>query len=291
MKDYLVKATAYNYQVRAFAVVMTDTIEEVRRRHELLPIAATAIGRAMTATVLMSTMLKGNDEISVTINGGGPVGSLLIDANTTGDVRGYVTNPKAFVELNDQNQLDIGTAVGPYGSMSVTRRNGSNTPFIGQIPLVSGEIGDDFTSYLLRSEQIPSSVGVSTLIDHDFSVSKAGGFIIQLMPGTDVSIIEEITAHIEENISLTAMLQEGKTPLEILEIILGQELDFLEEMPVQFKCECSRERIANAIISLGKVEIEDMIEVDGQANAECHFCNEHYLFTKEDLQELLEIAY
>ncbi|MBQ0141078.1 MAG: Hsp33 family molecular chaperone HslO [Kurthia sp.] len=290
MNDYLVKAAAYNYQVRAFAVVMTDTIEEVRRRHDLLPIAATAIGRAMTATVLMSTMLKGNDQISVTINGGGPVGSLLIDANTTGDVRGYVTNPKAYVDLNDDNQLDIGTAVGPYGSLSVTRRNGNNMPFIGQVPLVSGEIGDDFTSYLLTSEQIPSSVGVSTLIAQDFSVSQAGGFIIQLMPGTDVKIIEEIEAHIAENISLTNMLQQQKTPLEILQGILGEDLDFLEEMPVQFKCECSRERIANAIISLGRVEIEDMIEVDGQANAECHFCNENYLFTKDDLKQLLAQA-
>lgn len=290
MNDYLVKATAYNYQVRAFAVVMTETIEEVRRRHDLLPVAATAIGRAMTATVLMSTMLKGNDQISVTINGGGPIGSLLIDANTTGDVRGFVSNPKAYVDLNEQNQLDIATAVGPNGSISVTRHNGSNTPFIGQVPLVSGEIGDDFTAYLLTSEQIPSTVGVSTLIDHDFSISKAGGFIIQLMPGTDVKIIDEITTHIEENISLTAMLQQGKTPIEMLQHILGTELDFLEEMPVQFKCECSRERIANAIISLGKVEIKDMIEVDGQANAECHFCNENYLFTKEDLQALLKLA-
>lgn len=290
MKDYLVKATAYNYQVRAFAVIMTDTIEEVRKRHDLLPIAATAIGRAMTATVLMSTMLKGNDQISVTINGGGPVGSLLIDANTTGDVRGYVTNPKAYVDLNAENQLDIGSAVGPNGSLSVTRRNGNNMPFIGQVPLVSGEIGDDFTSYLLTSEQIPSSVGVSTLIAQDFSVSQAGGFIIQLMPGTDVEVIEEIEAHIAENISLTAMLQQGKTPLEILQSILGEDVEFLEQMPVQFKCECSRERIAHAIVSLGREEIEDMIEVDGQANAECHFCNENYLFTKEDLEQLLTLT-
>lgn len=287
MQDYIIKATAYDYQVRAYAVRSTQTIEEVRRRHDLMPIAATAIGRAMSATVLLSSMLKGNDQITVNISGGGPIGSLLIDANTTGDVRGYVSNPKAYVPLTDNQQLDIGNAVGTYGTMTVTRRNGNNTPFIGQIPLVSGEIGDDFSFYLSNSEQIPSAVGVATLLNHDFSVQSAGGFMIQLLPGTDFKIINEIEQRIAESISLTTMLKENTSPEQILNTILGQQIEAIETMPIQFKCECSRQRIANAIISLGKAEIVDMIETDGQANAECHFCNEHYLFTKAQLEELL----
>jgi molecular chaperone Hsp33 len=287
MQDYIIKATAYDYQVRAYAVRSTQTIEEVRRRHDLMPIAATAIGRAMSATVLLCSMLKGNDQITVNISGGGPIGSLLIDANTTGDVRGYVSNPKAYVPLTDNQQLDIGNAVGTYGTMTVTRRNGNTTPFIGQIPLVSGEIGDDFSFYLSNSEQIPSAVGVATLLNHDFSVQSAGGFMIQLLPGTDLKIINEIEQRIAESISLTSMLKENTSPEQILNIILGQQIQAIETMPIQFKCECSRERIANAIISLGKAEIVDMIETDGQANAECHFCNEHYFFTKAHLEELL----
>lgn len=287
MQDYIIKATAYDFQVRAYAVRSTNTIEEVRRRHNLMPIAATAIGRAMSATVLLSSMLKGNEQITVNISGGGPIGSLLVDANTTGDVRGYVTNPKAYLPLNNDQQLDISNAVGTYGTMTVTRRNGNNTPFIGQIPIISGEIGDDFSFYLSNSEQIPSAVGVATLINEDFSIRSAGGFMIQLLPGTNSKIIEEIEQRIEETISLTTMLQQNTSPELILNALLGQQIQAIETMPIQFKCECSRERIANAIISLGKEEITDMIETDGQANAECHFCNEHYLFTKEQLIALL----
>jgi molecular chaperone Hsp33 len=290
MQDYIIKATAFNYQVRAYAIRSTNTIEEVRRRHDLMPIAATAIGRAMSATVLLNSMLKGNDQITVNISGGGPVGSLLIDANTLGDVRGYVSNPKAYVPLTEDQQLDIATAVGTYGTMTVTRRNGNNTPFIGQIPMMTGEIGDDFSFYLSNSEQIPSAVGVGTLINPDFSVSGAGGFMIQLLPGTDVKVIEEIERRIAAATSLTALIQQNATPEQILQAILGEDIEELERLPVQFKCECSRERIANAIISLGKNEIQDMIETDGKANAECHFCNEHYLFTIDDLQELLQNA-
>ena len=289
MKDYIIKATAFNYQVRAYAIRSTNTVDEVRRRHELKPLATIAIGRAMTATVLLNSMLKGNDQLTVNINGGGKIGSLLIDANTNGDVRGYVTNHQSLTD--DENEtLSVKEVVGAFGTMTVTRRNGNNMPFIGQIQIINGEINEEFASYLYHSEQIPSAVLVSTLIDDDSSVEAAGGFMIQLLPGTDLKLIEHIKLRITEVMSLQAMLKIKYSPEDILRTILGEEIEELEQMPVQFECECSRERIANAIISLGKEEILDMIETDGQANAECHFCNEHYFFTIDDLKQLYDVA-
>ena len=174
--------------------------------------------------------------------------------------------------------------------MTVIRRNGNNTPFIGQIPIINGEINEEFTSYLYHSEQIPSTMLVSTIIDDDLTVEAAGGFMIQLLPGTNSKLIEDIKQRIKAAISLQTMLKTNYSPEDILRTILGDDIEELEQMPVQFKCECSRERISNAIISLGKEEILDMMETDGQANAECHFCNEHYFFTLEDLQQLYEKA-
>ena len=289
MKDYIIKATAFNYQVRAYAIRSTNTVDEVRRRHELKSLATIAIGRAMTATVLLNSMLKGNEQLTVHINGGGKIGTLLIDANTNGDVRGYVTNHQALSDEENET-LSIKEVVGGFGTMTVTRRNGNNTPFVGQIPIINGEINEEFTSYLYHSEQIPSTMLVSIIIDDDLTVEAAGGFMIQLLPGTNSKLIEDIKQRITEAISLQKMLKINYSPEDILRTILGDDIKELEQMPVQFKCECSRERISNAIISLGKEEILDMMETDGQANAECHFCNEHYFFTLEDLQQLYKIA-
>ena len=289
MNDYIIKATAFNYQVRAYAIRSTNTVDEVRRRHELKSLPTIAIGRAMTATVLLNSMLKGNEQLTVHINGGGKIGTLLIDANTNGDVRGYVTNHQALTDEENET-LSVKEVVGGFGTMTVTRRNGNNTPFIGQIPIINGEINEEFTSYLYHSEQIPSTMLVSTIIDDDLTVEAAGGFMIQLLPGTNSKLIEDIKHRITEVISLQTMLKTNYSPEDILRTILGDDIEELEQMPVQFKCECSRERISNAIISLGKEEILDMMETDGQANAECHFCNEHYFFTLEDLQQLYKNA-
>ena len=276
MKDYIIKATAFNYQVRAYAIRSTNTVDEVRRRHEL-------------KSVLLNSMLKGNEQLTVQINGGGKIGTLLIDANTNGDVRGYVTNHQALTDEENET-LSVKEVVGGFGTMTVTRRNGNNPPFIGQIPIINGEINEEFTSYLYHSEQIPSTMLVSTIIDDDLTVEAAGGFMIQLLPGTNSNLIEDIKQRIKAAISLQTMLKTNYSPEDILRTILGDDIEELEQMPVQFKCECSRERISNAIISLGKEEILDMMETDGQANAECHFCNEHYFFTLEDLQQLYEKA-
>lgn len=291
MKDYLVKALAYNDQVRAYAVNTTLTIGEAQRRHNTWPTASAALGRSMTASVMLGAMLKGEEKITVKINGGGPIGTILVDANAKGEVRGYVSNPQTHFDLNEQGKLDVKRAVGTNGLMTVSKDIGLQHPFVGQIPIISGEIGEDFTSYLFNSEQTSSAVGVGVLVNPDNTIQTAGGFIIQLMPGAEDEVISAIEERLKVIAPISTMIAEGMTPEQILEQVLGEgNVKVLEKMPVQFQCQCSEERVANAIISLGNEEIQDMIHTDGQAEANCHFCNETYHFTKEDLEELREAA-
>lgn len=291
MKDFLVKALAYNDQVRAYAVNTTITIGESQRRHNTLPTASAALGRTMTASVMLGAMLKGEEKLTVKINGGGPIGTILVDTNAKGEVRGYVTNPQTHFDMNEQGKLDVQRAVGPNGIMTISKDIGLQQPFIGQIPLVSGEIGEDFTSYLFNSEQTPSAVGVGVVVNPDHTIQTAGGFIIQLLPGADDEVISDIEERLKVISPISSMIAEGMTPEQILEQVLGQDnVNILETMPVRFQCQCSEERIANAIISLGSEEIQDMIETDGQAEANCHFCNESFYFTKEKLEELRKVA-
>lgn len=291
MGDYLIKALAFDGQVRAYAARTTDTVSEAQRRHYTWPTASAALGRSMTASVMMGAMMKGEEKLTIRINGGGPIGNILVDANAKGEVRGYVSKPQTHFDLNHLGKLDVQRAVGTEGTLSVSKDIGLLQPFNGQVPIVSGEIGEDFTHYIVTSEQIPSSVGVGVIVNPDNTILASGGFIIQLMPGTP----EEIIVGIEERLStlptISKMISEGMTPEDILHEVLGKEnVKILAEMPVTFNCQCSRERITNAITSLGTEEIADMIETDGQAEAECHFCNEKYHFSKENLENLLEQA-
>ncbi|KMY28529.1 heat shock protein Hsp33 [Lysinibacillus xylanilyticus] len=291
MKDYLVKALAYSGQVRAYAVNTTEVIGEAQRRHNTWPTASAALGRSMTASVMLGAMLKGEEKITVKINGGGPIGTILVDTNAKGEVRGYVSNPQTHFDLNEQGKLDVKRAVGTNGMLTVSKDIGLQQPFTGQIPIVSGEIGEDFTSYLFNSEQTSSAVGVGVLVNPDNTIQTAGGFIIQLMPGAEDEIISAIEERLKVIAPISSMIAEGMTPEQILEQVLGEgNVKVLEKIPVQFQCQCSEERVANAIISLGSEEIQDMIHTDGQAEANCHFCNETYHFTKEDLEELREAA-
>lgn len=291
MKDYLVKALAYDDQVRAYAVVTTETIEEARRRHDTWATASDALGRSMTAGVMLGAMLKGEENLTVKIAGGGPVGTILVDANSKGEVRGYVTNPQIHFDLNEQGNLDVQRAVGTNGMLTVSKEVGTREPFVGQIPLVSSEIGEDITSYLFNSEQTASSVGVGVFVNPDNTIQAAGGFIVQLMPGADEEIISTLEERLKVIAPISSMVAKGMTPEQILEQVLGVgNVKFLESMPVHFQCQCSEERVSNAIISLGTEEIRDMILTDGQAEANCHFCNETYHFTKEDLEILIEEA-
>lgn len=291
MKDYLVKALAYNDQVRAYAVNTTVTVGEAQRRHNTWPTASAALGRSMTASVMLGAMLKGEEKITVKINGGGPIGTILVDTNAKGEVRGYVSNPQIHFDLNEQGKLDVKRAVGTNGLMTVSKDIGLQHPFIGQIPILSGEIGEDFTSYLFNSEQTSSAVGVGVLVNPDNTIQTAGGFIIQLMPGAEDEIISAIEERLKVITPISTMIAEGMTPEQILEQVLGEgNVKVLERMPVQFQCQCSDERVTNAIVSLGSEEIQDMIQTDGQAEANCHFCNETYHFTKENLEALMEAA-
>ena len=287
MEDYLVKALAFNGQVRAYAVRSTKLVGEAQRRHYTWPTASAALGRAMTATVMMGAMLTGDDKLTVKIDGDGPLGHILVDGNAKGEVRGYVLNPQTHFDLNEHGKLDVRRAVGTTGTLTVVKDIGMRDFFTGQIPIVSGELGEDFTYYFSTSEQVPSSVGVGVLVNPDNSILAAGGFIIQLMPGTDDETITKIENHLKVMTPISKQIEKGLTPEELLEEILGDEpIQFLETMPVSFTCTCSKERFGDAMLSLGADEIQDMIETDGQAEVHCHFCNEKFIFTKEELEEL-----
>ena len=291
MKDYLIKALGYNGQVRAYATATTETVSEAQRRHYTWPTASAALGRSMTAGVMMGAMLKGEDKLTIKIDGGGPIGVILVDSDAKGNVRGYVTNPQTHFDLNEHGKLDVARAVGNNGMITVVKDLGLREHFTGQTPIVSGELGEDFTYYFVTSEQVPSSVGVGVLVNPDNTILAAGGFILQLLPGTDDETITAIEERLKTIPPISKLIQAGKTPEEILEVLLGEgNVKILEKMPVSFSCTCSKERFSNALISLGKAEIQAIIDEEGQAEAHCHFCNEKYHFTKEELEQLEEEA-
>lgn len=288
MKDYLVKATAYNGMVRAYAVCSTETVEEARKRHDTWATASAALGRTVTITSMISAMLKGEDKLTVKLEGNGPTGPIIADGNAKGEVRGYISNPHVDFDLNDKGKLDVARAVGTEGSLSIVKDLGMKENFTGQVPIVSGEIGEDFTYYFATSEQIPSAVGAGVLVNPDLSILAAGGFILQVMPGADEDTIDQIEERISSIPPISSMVRDGYSPEEILSELVGkEELKIHEHLPIQFKCQCSRERVENALKSLGNEEIEKMIEEDGGAEATCHFCNEQYNLNKKELQELL----
>ncbi len=287
MKDYLVRALAFDGQVRAYAVKSTDTVGEAQRRHYTWPVASAALGRTMSAGLMMGAMLKGDDNLTIKIEGGGPIGVIIVDSNAKGEVRGYVSNPHVHFDLNEQGKLDVRRAVGTTGMLSVVKDIGLRDYFTGQVPIVSGELGEDFTYYFATSEQVPSSVGVGVLVNPDNTIKAAGGFIIQLMPGADDETITKIENRLKEIPPVSKLIEKGLTPEQLLEAVLGEgNVSFLDTIPVTFTCKCSKDRFAAAIVSLGADEIDDMIEKEGQAEAQCHFCNEKYIYSREELEQL-----
>lgn len=289
MSDYLVRGLAFNGNVRAFAVDSTQTVGEAQRRHMTWPTASAALGRAMTGGVMLGAMLKGENKVTVKIEGGGPLGILLVDSDAKGGVRGYVSNPQTHFELNEKGKLDVSRAVGTEGMMSVVKDLGLRENFTGQSPIVSGEIAEDFTYYFAVSEQVPSSVGLGVLVDTDNSILAAGGFIIQLMPNTDEETISKLEERLSKIEPVSKMIQRGLTPEEILEEVLGENnIQILDKMPVKFDCNCSKERFANGILGLGQKEIREMINEEGMAEAQCHFCLETYQYSSEELESLID---
>lgn len=289
MKDYLVKATVHDGLVRAYAIRSTDTIEEARRRHDTWATATAALGRAMTITTMMGAMLKDEQKVTVKIEGGGPIGAIIVDSNAKGDVRGYVSNPHVDFELNQFGKLDVSRAVGVTGHLSVVKDLGLRDHFTGQVPLTTGEISEDFTYYFAHSEQIPSAVGAGVLVNPDHSVNAVGGFMIQVMPGASESFIAELEQQIAHFPAISKLVAEGASPEGILRrLFKDHQVNIHETLPVRFQCQCSLERVQQAISGLGSEEIKQMIEEDGGAEATCHFCNEVYNLSIAELEKLLD---
>ncbi|OEH56607.1 molecular chaperone Hsp33 [Oceanobacillus sp. E9] len=287
MNDYLIKATANNGKIRAYAVQSTNTVEEARRRQDTFATASAALGRTITITSMMGAMLKGDDSITTKVMGNGPLGAIVADVDADGHVRGYVKNPHVDFELNEKGKLDVARAVGTEGNISVIKDLGLKDFFTGETPIVSGEISEDFTYYYATSEQIPSAVGAGVLVNPDHTILAAGGFIVQVMPGAEEEVINELEDQIQALPAISSLIREGKTPEEILTQLFGEkQLNIHEKMPIEFRCKCSKDRLAQAIVGLGNDEIQAMIEEDHGAEATCHFCNEKYHFTEEELENL-----
>ncbi|PCC76745.1 Hsp33 family molecular chaperone HslO [Bacillus cereus] len=289
MKDYLVKALAFDGEVRAYSVRTTNTVSEAQRRHDTWRTASAALGRSLTAGTMMGAMLKGDQKLTIKVEGNGPIGPILVDAHANGDVRGYVTNPHVDFEGTEQGKLRVYQAVGTEGFVTVIKDIGMCEPFIGQSPIVSGELGEDFTYYFAVSEQTPSSVGVGVLVNGDDSILAAGGFILQIMPGAQEETISFIEERLQKIPPVSTLIEQGLSPEELLYAVLGEDkVKVLETMDVQFNCTCSRERIESVLISLGKTELEQVREEEEETEVHCHFCNERYKFSKEDITNLIE---
>ncbi|AIQ50153.1 Hsp33 family molecular chaperone HslO [Paenibacillus sp. FSL R7-0331] len=288
-KDRLVRGTALHGRVRAFAVRTTELVDELRRRHDTYPTATAALGRTATAAAMMGAMLKGEEKLTVMVKGNGPIGQITAESNARGEVRGYVSNPHVHLPSNSLGKLDVAGAVGTEGFIDVSKDLGLKEPYRGSVPIVSGELGDDFTYYFAISEQTPAAVGLGVLVETDNSVRVAGGFIIQLLPGLTDAEISEIEQTLSTMPSVTALLDQGLEPEEMLTYLLPDAV-ILDGLDIAFKCQCSRERVEQTLISLGEAELERLIEEDDEAEVVCHFCNEAYLFKKDEMQAILDQA-
>lgn len=291
MSDYLVKATAADNGIRAFAATTRDLVEHARQVHNTSPVATAALGRLMTAGVMMGSMMKGDEDlITLQIKGDGPIQGIVVTADSHGGVKGYVYNPEVLIHANAKGKLDVAGAVG-QGELRVIRDTGLKDPYVGTIQLVSGEIAEDITYYFAASEQIPSAVALGVLMDRANFVKQAGGLIIQLMPFASDELVEKLEQKIAQITSLTSLLDQGMTPEQILEFVLGDlGLEIMDTMPLEFSCNCSRERVEKAVLSAGAGELQDMIEDGKNIEVSCHFCGEKYEFSIDDLRSMLKRA-
>ena len=290
MSDYIVRAAAANTQIRAFAAVTTELVEEARQRHGTSPVATAALGRLLTGGVMMGSMMKNaTDMLTIQIKCSGPIRGLTVTADSQGNVKGYAFDPEVMLPPKN-GKLDVGGALG-QGVMTVIKDMGLKEPYSGQMILQTGEIAEDLTYDFAVSEQVPSSVGLGVLMEKDNTVRQAGGFMIQLMPFTPDEVIDRLEKKLASVDSVTAMLDRGMTPEQILEELLGEfGLEMNEKLPVSYRCDCSRERISQALISIGKKDLQEMIDDGKPIQVNCHFCNKNYEFTVDELRELLKKA-
>lgn len=287
MGDYIVRATAANSQIRAFAATTKELVEYARAAHNTSPVATAALGRLLTAGSMMGVMMKGDkDLLTLQIHANGPIEGITVTADSKGNVKGYVGNPNVVIHANDKGKLDVAGAVG-IGFMNIIKDMGLKEPYLGQTELQTSEIAEDLTYYFATSEQVPSSVGLGVLMEKDNTVKQAGGFILQLMPFTEEEVINKLEDNLKRVTSVTGMLEEGKTPEQILETLLeGFDLEINDRIPTQFHCNCSKERVEKALISIGKKEIKEMIDEGQEIEMNCHFCNKNYLFSVEELKRI-----
>ncbi|MCG1009505.1 Hsp33 family molecular chaperone HslO [Salinicoccus sp. ID82-1] len=284
----MIRGIGMNDEIRIFSVDTTDTVNEAVRRHGAYPTAAAALGRSMTAGLMMGAMLKNEEKVTITIQGGGPIGAIVVDSDAKGNVRGYLSNPHVHFPLNDIGKLDVRRAVGTDGFLNVAKDIGLKEHFTGSTEIVSGELGEDFSYYFYASEQVPSIVALGVLVNPDNSIKAAGGFIIQVLPGASDETVEFLDRRAKEMTPVSKLIDQGLTPEEIINEAIGEEnWRSLDEMPVQFECSCSKDRFLNAIASLDPSEIISMIQEDGGAEADCHFCRNKVWIEKEELQELI----
>lgn len=290
--DEIVRMMTGDGMVKAVAVTGKDMVERARQIHKTLPVATAALGRTLMAASMMGDMLKEEDgSVTLQIKGGGPLGAITAVSDSRGNPRGYLQNGQVDIPRKYQGKLDVGAAVGSSGSLTVIKDMGLKEPYIGSVQLVSGEIAEDITSYFVESEQVPTACALGVLVDKDQSVAAAGGYLVQLLPGADESVIQRLEESIARLGPVTDALHGGADAVQLLERVLeGQEPELLERRPVAYKCYCSRERVSRAIISMGKEEMQSLIEEQGGAELTCQFCDKVYHFTREDLQELLEEA-
>lgn len=289
--DHVVRGTAAGGMVRGFAATTRALVQKARDCHQTSPVVTAALGRLLTAGAMMGTMLKDPGElISLAVRSDGPIGSLTVTADEQGHVKGYAGNPDVWLPLNAAGKLDVGGAVG-RGSLTVVQDVPWGEPYTSQIELFSGEIGDDIAAYYVSSEQVPTSVGVGVLVDTDLSVKQAGGFIVQLMPDCPEDVIARLEANLDGIAPVTDLLEQGMTPTDILGLVL-RDLDFkpMETRPVEFRCNCSRERTERVLLAMGVDELQGLIDDGKPANLVCSFCNSTYTFTVDELEELLKQA-
>ncbi|MBP3307239.1 MAG: Hsp33 family molecular chaperone HslO [Anaerotignum sp.] len=291
MSDYIVRATAGNGSIRAFAATTRDLVQHAREIHHTSPVASAALGRMLTAAAMMGSMLKGDKDIlTLQVRGEGPLQGIVVTSDSKAQVKGYVFNPSVEIPDLIPGKLNVSGAIGA-GHLSVIKDIGMREPYAGKIELVTGEIAEDLTYYFAQSEQTPSAIGLGVLVETDTSIRRAGGFIIQLLPDATDEMIDKLEKKLATIPYVSDLLDMGQTPEGILEMILGDfDLKIMDTIPTAFYCNCTRERVEKALISIGKEELEKIIREDKKANLHCHFCSKEYDFNEEQLVALLEEA-
>lgn len=291
MNSYILRGHAKDYSVRIFAADTKSLVEKTRTTHGSSPVATAALGRTLTAGSMMGTMMKGEkDKLTITLRGKGPIGNVVVVGNSKGIVKGYVSNPQIDLPLRPDGKLDVGGAIGTEGEIVVVKDLGMKEPYIGKYELVTGEVADDLTAYFAYSEQQPSAVALGVLIDTDCSVKAAGGFIVQIMPEANEDTISKLERNLNKIPSLSFMLGDGMTIDQIVEILMAEiPYEISDKIPVDFVCDCHRERIEQVLISLGKEELVRLRdEEDEKVEVVCHFCNEKYNFERHHLDEIID---